>query len=604
MIERPLLSSRLLWKINLIFAAIVLLSGLVVALFSARHIRRSTLQEVRRNLAVRSALLAELAAPGILAREGGGGGSGNEGINFEQQIRRLGHETATRMTVILADGRVAADSERDPARMDNHADRPEVRAAARRNSGVSIRFSRTLQTRMMYFARALRRDGRIIGYARTALPLTLIDRRIASSRQTILLGIGIVALLILASALLMSRWFIRPLVAMTAMAEGLAAGDFSHRIHLDRRDEIGRLAESFNQVAENSRRRLETIAFDREKLNAILSGMSEGVIAIDHRERIIHLNRAAAELLGIAVTNSDGRPLREIVHQPELRDALAAAEHEAGGIRQQLTLTGPGCERAIELHAAPLRDAKGTGLGYVIVMLDITELRRLETVRRDFVANASHELKTPITAIRALSETLIDNFSVMDNDERRTFLEKIHTQALRLSAIITDLMALSRFECEAGEASRESIELGGLVEEAYCALQSAAEEKGIRMELLRNTEPVEIEGDGEALLQAITNLLDNAVKYTPAGGEVTLQLEVGKEEVIISVRDTGIGIASEDCRRIFERFYRVDKARSRELGGTGLGLAIVRHIAISHRGRIEVSSRPGEGSTFRLQLPR
>ncbi|NPA25441.1 MAG: cell wall metabolism sensor histidine kinase WalK [Deltaproteobacteria bacterium] len=592
--SRSFLGSRLLWKINLIFAAIVLVSAFLVAAFSAHRIRRSTLAEVEKNLSVQTTLLAQIAGPEIV--------SGNL-AGLQQSIRRLGRETATRMTIILADGRVAADSEKDPKRMDNHADRPEIRQAALYAHGVSIRFSHTLKTRMMYFARALRREHRLIGYARTSLPLDLIDQRIAASRKTILLGIAVVAFLVLVSAFFMSRWFIRPLVSMTTMAEAMAAGDFSRRVNLKRRDEIGRLAESFNQMAENSRRRIETIAFDREKLDTILSGMSEGVVAVDRKERIIHLNRAAAELLDLDTETCCGRPLWETVRRPELREAIEAAGRSEEGIRKNLTFAHGSRERTIELHAAPLRAADGSNLGCVIVMLDISELRRLETVRRDFVVNASHELKTPITAIRALAETLLDNYSGMAEEERLSFLEKINTQVIRLSAITTDLMALSRFEQADGDEFREIVDLGEIVEEAGRTLKAAAENKKIHLATQVDDEEIMgIAGDSEALLQAITNLLDNAVKYTPAGGRIELELGYQRKEAVITVRDTGIGIKPEDCERIFERFYRVDKARSRELGGTGLGLSIVRHIVINHNGRIEVESRPGAGSSFRIYL--
>ena len=599
MTTKTFLGSRLLWKINLIFAAIVLVSALAVAVFSAREIRRTTLDEVRRNLAVRTVLLAEIAAPGI---------TGGNFSRLEQQVRRLGRETGTRMTIILKNGRVAADSEKDPALMDNHANRPEIKEATLYAHGVSIRFSRTLQTRMMYFARALRLNHQFLGYARTSLPLTLIDRRIAESRKTILFGIAVIAFLVLVSGFFMSRWFIRPLVTMTAMAEAMASGNFNRRLHLKRRDEIGRLAESFNQMAENSRRRIETIAFDREKLDTILSGMSEGVVALDQQERIIHLNRAAAELLVIDADRAPGRPLWEVARLPELlelvRTTLKPGGEAADRPRRTMTIRPGGREKIIELHATPLRDKAGRPVGCVVVMLEVTELRRLETVRRDFVVNASHELKTPITAIRGLSETLLDDFSGMDDATRTTFLKKIHAQALRLGAITTDLMALSRFEREEAAAGNGGpVELGEIVAEAAKSLKTAAETRNIDLAVTVADPELEVEGDGEALLQAVVNLLDNAVKYTPDGGRVSLRLCRENGNAVIEVADTGIGIAPDDRERIFERFYRVDKARSRELGGTGLGLSIVRHIVLNHNGRIEVESRPGQGSTFRLVIP-
>ena len=634
MSRKSLFSSRLLWKINLIFLAIVLVSALLVGIFSARRIRQTTLDEVRENLKVRTALVAEFATPLLTA--------GRE-KELREKIRALGRECGTRLTIILADGRVAADSEKDPAAMDNHSDRPEIRAAALYGHGAGVRFSHTLKTGMMYFARALHRDHQLIGYARAALPLDTIASRIRDSREVIILGLAIIAGLVLLAAWFMGRWFIRPLVTMTAMAEALADGDFSRRLHLKRRDEIGRLAKSFNQVAENSRRRLATIAFDREKLDAILSGMSEGVIAVDERERIIHLNRAAAGFLQIDSEKAAGRPLWEVVRLPELLElvratlqpektpekaaaspatpaataatsASATSEPAAGNPapklapadkkRRRLMTVNPGPgERILELHATPLKNRAGGLSGCVVVLLDITELRRLETVRRDFVVNASHELKTPITAIRGLSETLLDDFPAMDDETRLAFIARIHAQVLRLSAVTTDLMTLSRFEREESVETREVVELNDLAATAAADLMENAAARQIDLTFNRCGEELEVEGDREGLLQAVVNLLDNAVKYTPEGGRVEISLQREDSRAIIEVKDTGIGIDPADRQRIFERFYRVDKARSRELGGTGLGLSIVRHVALSHNGRIAVESTPGQGSTFRLILP-
>ncbi|HDS16139.1 MAG TPA: HAMP domain-containing protein [Proteobacteria bacterium] len=589
-----LYKSRLLWKINTIFVTITLLAALIVSAFSAYLIKRSTLSEVEENLGERCAMLGELALP--LLR-------GGEVAELQAKVLALGREIHTRLTIIAPDGTVAADSEKQPESMENHGDRPEITKAALYAQGVATRLSATLSTDMMYLARAIRHQQQIIGYARTSLPLTVIDQRIKQSRKAIVLGIGVVALLTLLSGFLLARFFIQPLVTMTAMAEALAAGDLSRRLKLRRRDEIGRLARSFNQMAENSQQRIATIEFDRKKLNAILSAMTEGVIAVDHRENIIHINQAAAALLGTDTKSTMGKPIWEITRLPDLFNIISEARKSVGEVKKTMKISHGLRERIIEMHAAPLRDGQEEIVGAMVVMLDVSELRHLETVRRDFVINASHELKTPITAIRALTETMLDDFSGMDDRTKLSFLNKISNQSLRLTAIIVDLMALSRFELEDEWNHRTPVDVGRLLDDSAQSLSPAAESKNITVKICKIEKNLEIEGDENALLQAVTNLLDNAIKYTPEGGRVELRLRGDSRNAIIEVADTGIGIEPEDQERIFERFYRVDKARSRELGGTGLGLSIVRHIIKSHKGRVRVESRPGAGSTFIINLP-
>ncbi|MBN2706328.1 MAG: HAMP domain-containing protein [Deltaproteobacteria bacterium] len=589
-----LYKSRLLWKINAIFVTITLLAALIVSALSAHLIKQSTLREVEENLGERCALLGELALP--LLGEG-------KVAELQEKVLALGGETHTRLTIIAPDGTVAADSEKQPESMENHGDRPEIKKAALYAQGVATRLSATLSTDMMYLAQAIRHQQQIIGYARTSLPLTVIDQRINQSRKVIVLGIGVVALLTLLSGFLLARFFIHPLVTMTAMAEALAAGDLSRRLKLRRRDEIGRLARSFNQMAENSQQRIATIEFDRKKLNAILSAMTEGVIAVDHRENIIHINQAAAALLGTDTKSTMGKPIWEITRLPDLFNIISEARKSVGEVKKTMKISHGLRERIIEMHAAPLRDGQEEIVGAMVVMLDVSELRHLETVRRDFVINASHELKTPITAIRALTETMLDDFSGMDDRTKLSFLNKISNQSLRLTAIIVDLMALSRFELEDEWNHRTPVDVGRLLDDSAQSLSPAAESKNITVKICKIEKNLEIEGDENALLQAVTNLLDNAIKYTPEGGRVELRLRGDSRNAIIEVADTGIGIEPEDQERIFERFYRVDKARSRELGGTGLGLSIVRHIIKSHKGRVRVESRPGAGSTFIISLP-
>ncbi|MBN2809174.1 MAG: HAMP domain-containing protein [Deltaproteobacteria bacterium] len=586
--------SPLLWKIYSIFVIIILCSAVIVGGLTGALIKRKTLEEVQENLQVRATLLCELAAQQL---------SPDNYIQLQQEIRELGQKTATRLTIIDPTGKVLADSENNPAEMDNHSNRPEVKAALLYAYGVSTRFSDTVKTQMMYLAQAVRLHQRLKAYARVSLPLTVIDQRIAESRMIIMLAIAVVALLTLLFAFFLAQHFIRPLLYMTSMAEAMAAGDFSRRLHLKRQDEIGHLAKTFNLMAEKSQQRIATINLDRSKLNAIFAAMSEGVIAVDREEKVIHINVAAASLLGTEPGRSLGKPIWEITRLQELNRILADASRAADEVKRSMKISFGLRERIIEMHAVPLKDSANRVVGAMVVLLDVSELRHLETVRRDFVTNASHELKTPITAIRALVETLIEDFGRMPAEIQLSFLKKINNQSLRLTALIIDLMALSRFELQDDWSVKVPVNLGRTIENSYLSLLPMAEEKNLQIEISRPQTEIEILSDEESLDQAVTNLLDNAIKYTPDGGHIWLRLREANGEAVIEVEDTGIGIEPDDKARIFERFYRVDKARSRELGGTGLGLAIVRHIVLAHKGRIEVDSLPGSGSTFRIYLP-
>ncbi len=591
-----LLRSRILWKIYAVFVAVIVIAAVIVSVVVSGVIEERTLADVRRVLDVRSQMLSRLSRP-IL--ESGRVAEGDE------WIKTLGKETKTRFTVISAAGLVLSDSDKDPQLMDNHHLRPEIQDSVCHTFGVSTRYSATLKTRMMYLARSVRIQGELLGYVRAALPLTLINQRVSDSRRMIIFGIGIITLLTLVLGFFLARHFIKPLLQLTKMAEAMAAGDFSLSLKSKRRDEIGRLVQAFNLMAVKSRARIETINTDRSKLNAILTGMREGVVAVDRDDLVIHINQAAAAMLQIDAAASIGKLIWEITRLQELSSILNDASQQGCEIKRNLNISYGISGQVVEMHAVPLTHGETEARsGAMVVLLDISEVRRLETIRRDFVSNASHELKTPITAIRALVETLIDDSAQMHETVRLSFLDKIAKQSLRLSAIVVDLLALSRFESQPEPLVLNAVvDLRTVVSDAVKGLVPLADKKNITFELSEPVAELEILSDAEFIDQAITNILDNAIKYTPAGGRVSVSLQSIAAEAVISVEDTGIGIAPQDKERIFERFYRVDKARSRELGGTGLGLAIVRHIVLVHKGRIEVDSQPGRGTTFRIVLP-
>lgn len=382
----------------------------------------------------------------------------------------------------------------------------------------------------------------------------------------------------------------------------LASGDWSARMTPEDGDPQGALATAFNRLAGHLAERLAALERQRNEQAAVLASMVEGVIALDAEQRVINLNPAAARLLGVSLDKALNRPLAELVRNADLQKLAADAAAARQPVEGDITLFN-GKDRHLQVHATRLRDAGGRGLGALVVLNDVTRLRRLEDVRRDFVANVSHELKTPITSIKGFVETLQDG-ALKNEDEARRFLDIMARQADRLNAIIEDLLQLSRIEEEADQQAIriENQELGPTLRSAMECCQHKADARQMAVELV--CEPgLRARFNAPLLEQAVINLLDNAIKYSPPGSPVRIEAGLEGGETAIRVRDRGPGIPAEHQPRLFERFYRVDKARSRQMGGTGLGLAIVKHIAQAHGGSVSVESAPGQGSVFSLRLP-
>lgn len=586
-----MLRSRILWKLFSGYVVLIFLSTILVGVLVSRQVEEETRVEIEQSLDVRATLLRAVALESF-----------SSGTKIQKRIRTLGLNTNTRFTIIKPDGTVFADSEEDPVTMDNHANRPEILAARSHGHGITTRFSNTVDKKMMYYALPIRKENLLLGYVRTSLPLSVIDDRLSHVRTIILFSMAMSILVALILGFIVARGFAKPLTAMTAIAESMSGGNYNQRVSIERKDEIGSLAKALNKMAWSSHGRLETIALDNNKLLAILSGMVEGVVAVDKSETIIHLNEAAARILGISPKEDVHRRIWEATHSQELCQVFSVALNEETEIRRKLKIVANSTDQIVEVHASPFRDAGGELVGAVAILHDVSELERLETIRRDFVANVSHELKTPITAIRGLVETLIDDEEISP-DNHYKFLTKTMNQTLRLSTIVSDLLALSRLESVGLDLIRVSLDLREVVTASMQVLLPVSESKNILIESQIPEEPVEVLGDREALFQSVNNLLDNAIKYNSEKGVVTLHLHIEGKDAVINVQDTGIGIEPLEQHRIFERFYRVDKARSRQLGGTGLGLSIVKHTALAHGGQLSVESIPGTGSTFQISIP-
>lgn len=584
------LRSRFLWKLYAGYAAIIVLTASLVWLSIARVFRTESLAETDRVLHADVVLLRELA--GDLWRAGAEG-------QLQTRVVALGREVDARLTLIAPDGSVLADSERDPRPLESHRDRPEFQRALRGEKGVANRFSASLGHDQRYYALPMTIDGQVVAVARAAIVLRGLDQHLGRLRNAVLLG----ALGAIAIALLLGFWYARrlaqPLRSMAEASARMAGGDYAVRLEIASLDELGALARSLNTLAREMQGSLAALEAERDKLQGILAGMAEGVVAVDRDERVVHLNQAAARLLGVP-GDVRSHPIWEATRQHDI--AALLAEAMARGERQQRSWVQPGpLDRVLDLRASPLVTDSEV-VGAVLVIEDITQLRRLETMRRDFVGNVSHELKTPLTAIRGMVETLLDDPEAPPEIQRR-FLAKVQVQAERMSNLVADLLSLSRLESGAAMLEVAPLDLRDVMQASVRVLQPVADGKGVKIAVEMPPEPVIVDGEEEGLRQAVANLLDNAIKYSPADKAVLVRVRLVPGSAIIEVEDQGIGIEAHHRERIFERFYRVDKARSRELGGTGLGLAIVKHIAQALGGSATVDSTPGRGSTFRITLP-
>jgi two-component system phosphate regulon sensor histidine kinase PhoR len=591
-----LTGSRLFWRLYLGYVGLILLTAAVVGVLTGRRVEDDSMREARETLHHRAFLVREIARP--LFRPDL---SPETTSTLAASLDRLADETETRFTLIAADGRVLVDSERDPTTLENHGDRPEILAAREEGVGLATRTSTTLRRRMVYLA--ISSETEAGGWVRVAVPLRSLAERQRELRTIIALAAASASLVGLLFGGFVVRNFTRPLVEMSRTARAISAGDLDRRIDVRRRDELGTFGRAFNRMAGQVRERIVHVTEERNRLLTTLGSMVEGVVTVDADEIVLHLNGPAAEILGASPSGALGEPFGSITRVTEVRETLVETLRTGREQIREIVLPAAPKDRILEVHAAPIRTEGEERGGAVVVLHDVTELRRLEAVRRDFVANVSHEMKTPLTVIQGLVETLVEDPD-MPPATRQRFLGKVADQTRRVSSIVTDLLTLSRIESGAGGGRSEPLDLREVVAEVGRGIVATAEDRGITVSSTVPDEPVGVRGDRGFLRLAVDNLVLNAVKYTPRGGRVEIRLGGDADEALLEVADTGIGIEEKHRDRLFERFYRVDAARSRDLGGTGLGLSIVKHVVLAHGGDVDFDSVPGEGSTFRIRLPR
>lgn len=503
-------------------------------------------------------------------------------------IKSLGNEIDTRITIIRSDGVVLADSERDPGSMENHLYRPEVATALEGSTGSSIRFSETVNSDMLYVAIPVTLEGNLTAVTRSSFFLNDIMTIMNDLKLNIIQLAVIIVLFALAGSALVSRSFSSPIRALVNGFNKFASGDFSSRIHLKSRDEIRELADNFNTMAVNVEKLFSELSFQKDMLNTVISSMQEGLVALDKKGKIILFNESFVKLFNCS--DIEGKFFWEAVQAADFQTFVKNILTKKSNITEE-----------IELKDSSLL-VSGTYLSskqeVIIVCYNITELKKFDEMKKELIGNVSHELRTPLTAIKGYAETLTEGL----NEEQRKYLDIINKHTDRLINIVQDLLTLSEFENKNSALTLEDTDMDKLLNHTVKIFHKKLEDKGLSLKIDVDKDLPAIKADEFKLEQLLINLIDNAIQYTDSGG-VSISVKLENNNMIIAVKDTGIGIEKKHQDRIFKRFFVTNKSRSRMHGGTGLGLSIVKHIVLLHKGRIEVDSSPGKGTTFTTTLP-
>jgi two-component system phosphate regulon sensor histidine kinase PhoR len=592
------------WKVALGTLFAVTLALTVAGWLALRSIERVELSRAAETLEARTSLAAFALEP-LLARSGAGRTARQPEI--QSMARELSRHALARVTVIGPDGAVLADSDTPDdavSRLENHGTRPEVVQALSVGYGTDIRLSATLGERMYYLALPISFGNQIRGVVRLAFPLITLETRIRDLKRALGIAFGLAFAVSVALSVLLARGVTRPLSAMAAVARQLAGGSLGQRIRTTSRDEVGVLGSTLNQMADQLESKIREVSEDRTQLLAMLASMIEGVMVLDCRGKVLQVNPALEQMLMVQGAEARGRAHWEVVRHHELNELVTRVLETRVNCGGEMTATASG--RTLRVEASVAGGQRDNEACAVLVFHDITAVRRLEKVRKDFVANVSHELRTPLTSIKGYVEALLDG-AKDDPEQTLRFLDIILKQTDRLNLILDDLLQLSQIESGQVLFKRDPISLSEVVDRTVALIKPLADKKGHTVTVAMPADLPPVLGDPERLAQVLTNLLENAVKYTPANGSIHVTGHIAgdlpQRMVELSVTDTGLGIPEADRPRVFERFYRVDKARSRELGGTGLGLAIVKHIVEGHGGRVWVEGNQPIGSRFVVRLP-
>jgi len=574
------------WRITFSFVLLVLISMSILGFYLANSTRNSQLDNLRSQLENEARITAEASLPGFLSQD-------KQGI-LDALAKRLGEQTDTRVTIIAVDGTVLGDSEEDPTTMENHRTRPEIMDALKIGLGESTRYSTTVSQKMMYIAVPISYQGEILGTARVSLPLTAVESLVHRVTMSIITAMSVATLLGILAAWVIARITTRPIRKLTVASERIASGELEQKITIETKDEVGKLTHAFNEMSLKLKELVETISGERARLATILNNMADGVIMTDNEGNILLANNAAAKLFNIK--NAIEKPLIEVVRDHELDEVLKLCLQTAK--TQSVQYESGSSKRYIRAIAIPIAHDEMSSV--LILFQDLTELRNLQTTRRELIGNISHEFRTPLAGIKAMVETLRDG-AVDDKDAAMDFLVRIDDEVERLTQIVVELTELSRIETGEADLRLEPVNLNLLVEEVITQLIPQIERQQLTAEKKIDTNLPSVQADRRRIRQTIVNLIHNAIKFTNPGGKIMVTTRIHNSSVTVDISDNGIGIAKRDLPHVFERFYKGDRDRSG--GGTGMGLAIAKHVIEAHGGGIWVQSEEGKGSTFSFSLP-
>jgi len=576
----------LVWRIAIPYAILLLIATGGLWFYLSVYVRQGYLDERRANLLVETQVLADHVAENLLP--------GPPYTRLEEAARYYSETLGVRITIILPDGAVIVESNKAPQRLENHLNRPEIQRALQGEKATEMRYSDTLQTQMLYAAIPVRRDGQTLAIARMAVPLETIDQSILNMVQA---GLGVtvlVTLLVIAVAVAITNYTIQPLSALTSAAQKMSSGDFIELEPPERLDEIGQLNLAFQRMAVQLSTQIHELKTERSKLTAVLANMTDGILIVDENGQVALTNPATARIF--EVDENSNQSLANVLRNHQMVDLWHRCREQN---EQQIATMETVPERLfVQAIATPLQ---GEMAGSVLMVFqDLTRLRRLEIVRRDFVSNVSHELRTPLASLKALTETLQEG-ALEDPPAARRFLLRMENEIDTLTQMVQELLELSRIESGKVPLRRQRLSPRALLTPAVERMQLQAERAGLSLRLECDARLPDVYADPDRMEQVLVNLLHNAVKFTPPGGEIVVSASRQQEQIVFSVRDSGVGISAENLPRIFERFYKADRARSGR--GTGLGLSIARHLVEAHGGRIWAESTVNRGSTFFFSLP-
>lgn len=578
-------------KLNLTILGLISGVLLLMGIYFAKVLEQSYMETLTDLLNKEAQLVSEAVhAPEIFYNQSA----------LQERVLRFAQTTEARLTIINNQGGVLLDTNTDAGHMKNHSDRPEFMAALQGNRGEAIRYSTTLGFDMMYIAVPVIQDGRVVGAVRSAMSVENIVQAIHQMWYSLATGLLITLIISSLVSARIAHGITRPIEEITRVAQSITQRQYQSRVKLKASDEIGQLSDAINFMASSLEQQMYEISENQQRLSGVLINMVSGVLFVSEHRRIMLVNPAVEHLLGTSKSELVGKLHIEAGRNFGLSQYIDKCIDTGERVRQEVHIYYP-VERILDVNIAPYINVRGEAKGVVTVLHDITEIRRLEKIRSEFVANVSHELRTPITSIKGFTETLLDG-AMQDEELCRNFLQIIYDESERLHRLIVEILDLSKIEQKRLSLTPAQVNVTHLVEEVVILVQEHIMRKRHTV-LLPPREPIVITTDKDCLQQILLNLVANAVAYTPEGGRISLEINKQDKNILISVHDTGIGIPEADLARIFERFYRVDKARSRDSGGTGLGLAIVKHLCETLHGRIAVQSVEGEGSTFTVTIP-